>query len=65
MEEIARKFFITTEPCPQEIPDCENLRQEYLTTLDSLKRSGGCNSCAERNLKNTFTARIAATVSVV
>jgi hypothetical protein len=64
MEEITRKFFETTEPCPKEIPDCANLRQEYIQTLDSLKRKGGCNACAERQLKNTFTARIAATVNI-
>jgi hypothetical protein len=58
MEEITRKFFDTTLPCPSEIPDCVNLRQEYMQTLDALKRQGGCNSCAERNLKNNFISRI-------
>lgn len=63
MEEITRIFFATNEPCPPAIPDCQNLRQEYLQTLDSLKRKGGCNACAERQLKNGFTARIAAIVN--
>lgn len=58
MEEITSNFFNTSSPCPKEITDCQNLRQEYLQTLDALKRQGGCNSCAERNLKNNFTNRI-------
>ncbi len=58
MGDITSNFFNTAAPCPKEIPDCQNLRQEYLETLDSLKRQGGCNSCAERNLKNNFIKRI-------
>lgn len=58
MEEITSNFFNTSLPCPNEIPDCQNLRQEYLQTLDSLKRRGVCSSCAERTLKNNFTNRI-------
>jgi hypothetical protein len=58
IENITSYFFSMSEPCPQEIPDCANLRQEYIHTLDGLKRKGGCNSCAERNLKNTFINRI-------
>ena len=64
MEEITRKFFTLNEACPPEIPDCDNLRAEYIQTLDALKRGGGCNSCAERQLKNSFTGRIAATVKI-
>lgn len=62
MEEITRLFFDANSPCPPEILDCKNLRQEYLQTLDSLKRQGGCSSCAERNLKNNFVNRIKATL---
>lgn len=58
MEEIASQFFNTLDPCPKEIPDCENLRTEYTKTLDSLKVKSGCSPCAERNLKNTFISRI-------
>ncbi len=58
MENITRPFFDNNEKCPQEIPDCANLRLEYLNTLDSLKRNGGCSSCAERQLKNSFIKRI-------
>ena len=58
MEEIASQFFNTLDPCPQEIPDCENLRTEYTKTLDSLKVKSGCSPCAERSLKNAFISRI-------
>jgi hypothetical protein len=64
MEEITRLFFDTTAPCPIEISDCQNLRQEYLQTLDALKRQGGCSSCAERNLKNNFINRIKANIKM-
>jgi hypothetical protein len=58
MEDIANKFFDNNQPCPQEIKDCQSLREEYNRTLDALKRRGGCSSCAERNLKNGFIAKI-------
>ena len=64
MEEITRKFFTLNEVCPPEVPDCANLRREFVEALDAMKRGGGCNSCAERQLKNSFTARIAATVKL-
>lgn len=60
LQEIASKFFDNSQPCPEQIPDCENLRIEYTQTLDGLRRSGGCSGCQERNLKNTFIAKIAA-----
>jgi hypothetical protein len=58
MEDVASKFFDNNQPCPQEITDCQSLRDEYNRTLDAIKRQGGCNSCAERNLRNGFIARI-------
>jgi hypothetical protein len=58
MEEITRKFFLLNEECPCEIEDCASLRNEYIETLDALKRQGGCSSCAERRLRNSFIERI-------
>lgn len=58
MEEITRKFFNVDEECPKEIKDCQNLRREFIETFDAIKRRGGCGSCAERQLKNSFTNRI-------
>lgn len=60
LQEIASKFFNNSQPCPEQIPDCENLRMEYTQTLDGLRISGGCGGCQERSLKNTFIAKIAA-----
>lgn len=60
LQEIASKFFDNSQPCPEQIPDCENLRIEYTQTLDGLRRSGGCSGCQERNFKNIFIAKIAA-----
>ena len=62
INDITSRFFIFDETCPAEIPDCENLRKEYILTLDSVRRGGGCGSCAERQMKNSFIARIAAIV---
>ena len=62
INDITSRFFIFEEPCPTEIPDCENLRREYIINLDALKRGGGCGSCAERGVKNSFIARITALV---
>jgi hypothetical protein len=57
MEDITRRFFNIYEPCPIEIQNCHELRNEYIKTLDSLKVSG-CAPCAERNLKNKFIVRL-------
>jgi hypothetical protein len=59
LNDITSQFFDTSKPCPSQIPDCFNLRTEYFQVLDAKRREGGCNSCAERNLRNTFIARIA------
>lgn len=64
LEEITRRFFENTVPCPEQVPDCQNLRLEYNQTLEGLKRNGGCSSCQERNLKNTFIAKIAALIRI-
>ena len=57
MEDITRRFFSIYEPCPIEIPNCQELRNEYTKTLNSLQVSG-CAPCAERNLKNKFISRL-------
>ncbi len=62
LPEITSKFFDNSQPCPEQIPDCENLRIEYMQTLEGLRRNGGCSGCQERNLKNTFIAKIAALI---
>ena len=57
MEDITRRFFNIHEPCPTEVPNCSELRDEYSKTLDSLKVRG-CAPCAESNLKNKFISKL-------
>lgn len=58
MEDIASKFFNTLTDCPNEIPNCENLREEYVRSLDAMKVKGACSTCAERGLRNNFLSRL-------
>ncbi len=51
LDDITSKFFNTLVDCPSEIPNCEQLRQEYVRTLDAMKVKGACSSCAERSLR--------------
>ena len=57
LDDITRKFFNINESCPNKIPNCQELRNEYIKTLDSLKING-CAPCAERGLKNKFITRL-------
>jgi hypothetical protein len=63
MEDITSKFFDNSQPCPDEIADCQALREEFNRTLDAAKRNGGCSACAERNIRNGFIARIQSTLT--
>jgi hypothetical protein len=58
MEDIASKFFNTLTDCPSEIPNCEQLREEYVISLDAMKVRGACSACAERSLRNNFLSRL-------
>jgi len=51
-------FFEVNQPCPSEIPDCDNLRLQYVTELNDLKRRGGCGTCAERQLRQNYITRL-------
>jgi len=51
-------FFEVNQPCPPEIPDCDNLRLQYVTELNDLKRRGGCSNCVERQLRQNYINRI-------
>lgn len=53
-------FFNISEPCPAAIPNCENLRKEYLNELNELKTRGGCTACMEDNLKQKYVMFIMA-----
>jgi hypothetical protein len=57
MEKIMQ-FFNLDLPCPDEIPDCQHLRNKYVEELGRVKARGGCGSCMERKLKNDFILRL-------
>lgn len=57
MDEIMQ-FFDFTKPCPDKIRDCESLRHQYGQDFDNVRKQGGCGSCAERNLRQQYIARL-------
>lgn len=61
--ELQQQFFDFELPCPEEIPNCNNLRKQYTEELSTLKSSGGCTSCLERNLRNKYIMFILSTTS--
>ena len=56
MDEIPHKFFDFSQPCPEEVKDCESLREQYKTEMENLKSQGICGGCAERGLRNKYIA---------
>lgn len=52
--ELQHLFFDSEQPCPPMIPNCENLRKEFLRERDELRSKSGCTSCMENNLKNKY-----------
>jgi len=59
--ELQQQFFDFELPCPEEIPHCSNLRIQFAEELSTLKSSGGCTSCLERNLRNKYIMFILST----
>jgi hypothetical protein len=47
-------FFEFDKPCPPEIVNCENVRQQYHTEAEDLKTKPGCWGCKEKSLKNKY-----------
>ncbi|NBW56620.1 hypothetical protein EBR43_02310 [bacterium] len=52
------QFFDLVRPCPEEFPNCEQLRREYVNEYEEMKRRGGCGQCMERNLKNNWIIKL-------
>ena len=52
--DIQQLFFDFSVPCPSNIPNCEKLREDYKSEYEDLKKSPGCTSCMERNLRNKY-----------
>lgn len=64
MEELQAKFFNLDQPCPEEIPDCQKLRDDYNMELKKYKDQGMCSGCIERSLRNKYITFILATTNV-
>ena len=63
MGDFQLDFFNFEISCPEEIPNCESLRQEYKTELEKYKSQNICNACIERSLRNKYLTFIMATVN--
>jgi hypothetical protein len=48
-------FFNVDAPCPAEIKDCIQLREEYKIKLAQSGGATGCSACKLRSLRNFFT----------
>lgn len=64
MEELQANFFNLEQPCPDVIPDCLRLRNEYVDELNKYKEQGICSSCIERSLRSKYATIILATTNV-
>lgn len=52
------QFFDFAKPCPPEIPDCQAVRHQYGVDLETVRRQGGCGTCAERNLRQQYIIKL-------
>lgn len=57
MEQIFQ-FFNFALPCPEQIPDCQALREQYTREIQEAKNRGGCGGCIERNFKNQYIIKL-------
>ena len=57
IQKIIDSFFDFEQPCPKEIPLCEDVRRAYQQELDKASKSG-CSSCAKVNIKSRFLEAI-------
>jgi hypothetical protein len=48
------RFFNIDQPCPADIPNCEQLREEFLNKLEELRKQGGCSPCKARGIRNHY-----------
>lgn len=62
MNEDQINFFIKDKPCPESIPNCSSLREEYFLELQKHVSNGACNSCIERSLRNKYITFILSSI---
>jgi len=63
MEELQANFFNLEQPCPDKIPDCQRIRDEYTNELNKYKEQGICTGCIERSLRTKYATIILATAN--
>ena len=57
MSNIYNIFFDDNQPCPEKIPNCEQLRAEYKRAV-SEKEATGCTQCDVTKIKVQFLEKI-------
>lgn len=57
-QKAIQEFFNFDQPCPPEIPLCEQIRESFKTELNKLEGTSGCSSCAKARLKSRFVEAI-------
>jgi hypothetical protein len=54
MDDILQNFFDLEKPCPEQIKNCADIREQYKGELEALRMRGGCGGCMERSLRNKY-----------
>lgn len=57
VQKIIDAFFDLGQPCPKEIPMCEEVRKAYINEVEKASKSG-CSRCAQVNIKSKFLQAI-------
>ena len=60
MESLQVDFFNFEKPCPEQIPNCQGLRDEYISEIKKYSNENVCNSCMERTIRNKYITFILA-----
>jgi len=50
MSNLITEFFALEQPCPNKIPNCQQLREQYLTEIEEA-RVAKCQHCDETRIK--------------
>jgi hypothetical protein len=50
---LISEFFNFNGPCPDKIPNCQQLREDYAREIEE-KRASGCRSCEETRIKTKY-----------
>ena len=62
MDDPQAIFFDFEKPCPDYIPNCEKLREEYKKELETYLSQGYCGGCVERSIKNKYTTFVLSSI---